>query len=1149
MNFLVKGKHFVVLLFFLGVNFSVNAAANGDKITATVGGKTANFYITNVSSKTCSMGNGENAGFATADQAGVAATVTIPKTVTSGGVTYTVTEIKKFAFYGCTNLTTVSWSPTIANVYVRASAFQGCTKLATVTLTNTSGNIGIEASAFSGCSALATFKLTSNAITIPEQLFYSGFSKLATVTLKANTGATTIKKYAFGNYQTVPSQVLTLSVTSAGAVNMQQYSFYNRKVKALSLSPAAGNITVGKYAFYGNGGGLQGAVNLKSVAAITVDTAAFYGNTAMTTVTMNAGTNMTVYYHAFQDATNLTSINLTATNTLTLKSYSFTSAMSGSTVGSTTLKGNTISIERSAFLHTRAMKNATIESTGTGNITLGEYAFNRNHDGPIASLRSAGGTISIKGAGNITIGKQAFCLWTNANNISIIGTNATKTITIGQFAFYDTFYGSKDNGVLNINGPITRIEDYAFDFRLGGISGEENITDDDGTRNPVFVAKGARSCLKTATITNTKSADLTIGVSAFRRQFSWGTAGTLTITGRIKLIDKNAFTGIPYASYTSLKDAIFSGLKTININNSGSSKMVIRENAFAYTAYNSGLTGGSATIKGPLDSIAQYGFYKSINLQTWTTETTTPFVVGRLAFGECGLTSIRSIESGTTKTNTLPSTIRAIGNQAFYKNKLTTITIPALKFYGLNTYTATVDGTAVPASATAEDVWNANSLLGSSVFEGNANLTTVNINTNTTGNYTFKDCTKLANVTLGANLKYIQTYVFQNCTALKKLDVPANVVAVDNRIFDGCTQNIRLNFKGTQPPVAHSSAFRSSSSEYANVHIVVPYGCVAAYNFSANSGGFQNVKNDNISCEYALSATSTGWGSISSPNKTTKEYAASFSGLRLTSLTWKSASNRGTFCDLYDLKRTGVSDNSNIVTNVAATLKAYSADYYYKSSGKVGTDQVVCGLLPSGTNGYITQGEAGRTYYMRVYTEKRNLGEKRVGYTIGTYNNIVNSANNLFKAENIRKPGPFRVAGETTYARSTAPNLVLAGPATITQGATKTLPLHGTVPCYFYGLSGGVFKKITNGTAVKEGKAYVAIPIKLMDESNSAKFEMLFDDDMNGDDENETTGIEAVISEAENNSEIWYSLKGERLSGKPTQKGLYICNGKKVIIK
>ena len=29
----------------------------------------------------------------------------------------------------------------------------------------------------------------------------------------------------------------------------------------------------------------------------------------------------------------------------------------------------------------------------------------------------------------------------------------------------------------------------------------------------------------------------------------------------------------------------------------------------------------------------------------------------------------------------------------------------------------------------------------------------------------------------------------------------------------------------------------------------------------------------------------------------------------------------------------------------------------------------------------------------------------------------------------------------------------------------------------------------------------------------------------------------------------WYSLDGSRLEGKPTKKGLYINNGKKVIIK
>ena len=29
----------------------------------------------------------------------------------------------------------------------------------------------------------------------------------------------------------------------------------------------------------------------------------------------------------------------------------------------------------------------------------------------------------------------------------------------------------------------------------------------------------------------------------------------------------------------------------------------------------------------------------------------------------------------------------------------------------------------------------------------------------------------------------------------------------------------------------------------------------------------------------------------------------------------------------------------------------------------------------------------------------------------------------------------------------------------------------------------------------------------------------------------------------------WYTLDGRRLSGKPTKKGLYIVNGKKVVIK
>ena len=45
----------------------------------------------------------------------------------------------------------------------------------------------------------------------------------------------------------------------------------------------------------------------------------------------------------------------------------------------------------------------------------------------------------------------------------------------------------------------------------------------------------------------------------------------------------------------------------------------------------------------------------------------------------------------------------------------------------------------------------------------------------------------------------------------------------------------------------------------------------------------------------------------------------------------------------------------------------------------------------------------------------------------------------------------------------------------------------------------------------------------------------------------ETTGILEVSAKSnEVKDDVWYSLDGVRLSGKPTQRGLYINNGRKV---
>ena len=84
-------------------------------------------------------------------------------------------------------------------------------------------------------------------------------------------------------------------------------------------------------------------------------------------------------------------------------------------------------------------------------------------------------------------------------------------------------------------------------------------------------------------------------------------------------------------------------------------------------------------------------------------------------------------------------------------------------------------------------------------------------------------------------------------------------------------------------------------------------------------------------------------------------------------------------------------------------------------------------------------------------------------------------------------------------------------------------------------------RTIENGKALGAFRAYFYIPEK--DGTTGASSFVL-----NFGDEETTTGIVDNKRETITNNH-WYSLDGRKLDGKPTQKGLYIVNGKKVVIK
>lgn len=47
----------------------------------------------------------------------------------------------------------------------------------------------------------------------------------------------------------------------------------------------------------------------------------------------------------------------------------------------------------------------------------------------------------------------------------------------------------------------------------------------------------------------------------------------------------------------------------------------------------------------------------------------------------------------------------------------------------------------------------------------------------------------------------------------------------------------------------------------------------------------------------------------------------------------------------------------------------------------------------------------------------------------------------------------------------------------------------------------------------------------------------------------EETGITNTYYSNYTNADVWYTIDGCRLSGKPVRKGVYLNNGKKVVVK
>lgn len=148
----------------------------------------------------------------------------IPAQVTHDGVTYNVTTIDSWGFFGCEDITEVELPNTLTKIDIWA--FCNCKKLKEINIPTSVKELGY--STFENCESFTTFTLPEGINVIPERLLQECYN-LTQVNLPE--GVTTINSSAFSSCKSLKSITLPSTIKTIG-----NYSFaYCDSLKDITL--------------------------------------------------------------------------------------------------------------------------------------------------------------------------------------------------------------------------------------------------------------------------------------------------------------------------------------------------------------------------------------------------------------------------------------------------------------------------------------------------------------------------------------------------------------------------------------------------------------------------------------------------------------------------------------------------------------------------------------------------------------------------------------------------------------------------------------------------------------------------------------------------------------------------------------------------
>ncbi len=388
----------------------------------------------------------------------------------------------------------------------------------------------------------------------------------------------------------------------------------------------------------------------------------------------------------------------------------------------------------------------------------------------------------------------------------------------------------------------------------------------------------------------------------------------------------------------------------------------------------------------------------------------------------------------------------------------------------------------------------------------------------------FMDLENLISVSLPNSLTYIGPDVFMGCKNLETLTIPANVKSIEEEALSGCNSLKNVYCHAIVPPNTDNYYGFEVGYNIENATLYVPEISLEEYNSTTPWNKFGTILCLDKSY-YLLTITAGMNGSITYDNQTIIEDSKVFYIVKGTDATLSITANEGYKVATLTINgenalsqlNEGVLNISNVTANttVEVTFELANTTKTVTLTEEMGT---LCSAEDldftnvSGLAAYIGCGFNTETSVLtmtRVYDVPAGTGLVLVG-TAGSYEIPYSTSHSIY--------------------------------VNLLEGVTENTTISPTSGGYTnYILSKGEkgvgFYKVSETGELAAGKAYLRIPTVSVGAPD-----MFTIDFQEG-----TTAVDG-IKENQEKQQNWYDLQGRRIQN-PTKPGLYILNGKKVVIK